>query len=55
MDQQDSYILRDIEFCTPASSLTVITGPVGSGKSTPLFVIAGEILCTHGEVSTRGT
>ena len=55
MDQQDSYILRDMEFCTPASSLTVITGPVGSGKSTLLFVIAGEILCTHGEVSCRGT
>ena len=55
MDREDSYTLQDIEFCTPASSLTVITGPVGSGKSTLLSVIAGEILCTHGEVSCRGT
>ena len=55
MDREDSYTLQDIEFCTPASSLTVITGPVGSGKSTLLSVIAGEVLCTHGEVSCRGT
>ncbi|CAH3144522.1 unnamed protein product, partial [Pocillopora meandrina] len=54
-ERQDSYILQDIEFCTPVSSLTVITGPVGSGKSTLLSVIAGEVPCTHGEVSCRGT
>ncbi|CAH3144489.1 unnamed protein product [Pocillopora meandrina] len=55
IERQDSYILQDIEFCTPASSLTVITGPVGSGKSTLLSVIASEVPCTHGEVSCRGT
>ena len=55
MDREDSYTLQDIEFCTPANSLTVITGSVGSGKSTLLSVIAGEVLCTHGEVSCRGT
>ena len=54
-ERQDYYILQDIEFCTPVSSLTVITGPVGSGKSTLLSVIAGEVPCTHGEVSCRGT
>ena len=55
MDREDSYTLQDIEFCTPANSLTVITGSVGSGKSTLLSVIAGEVLCAHGEVSCRGT
>ena len=55
MERQDSYILQDIEFCTPASSLTVITGPVGSGKSTLLSVIAGEVPCTHEELSCRGS
>ena len=55
MDREDSYTLQDIEFCTPGNSLTVITGSVGSGKSTLLSVIAGEVLCTHGEVSCRGT
>ena len=55
MDREDSYTLQDIEFFTPGNSLTVITGSVGSGKSTLLSVIAGEVLCTHGEVSCRGT
>ncbi|PFX21044.1 Multidrug resistance-associated protein 4 [Stylophora pistillata] len=54
-ERQDSYILQGIEFCALASSLTVITGPVGCGKTTLLSVIAGEVSCTHGQVSCQGT
>ena len=40
--REDEFILKDINFFAPRKSLTVITGPVGSGKCTVLSAIAGE-------------
>ena len=40
--QEDEFILQDIAFKTQPGTLTVITGPVGSGKSSLLSAIAGE-------------
>ena len=54
-NRQDEFILQDIEFTTASGSLTVITGPVGSGKSTILSAIAGEVSDTSGTITCQGT
>lgn len=48
------YILQDIEFTSAPESLTVITGPVGSGKSSLLSAIAGEVSDTSGTITFQG-
>ena len=47
---QDKYILEDISFVTPRSTLTAICGQVGSGKSTLLCAIAGQLNLSSGTV-----
>lgn len=34
LKRKDEFILQDIELTTTSGNLTVVTGPVGSGKST---------------------
>ena len=40
--RENEFILDKIKFTLPSKSLTVITGPVGSGKSSLLSAIAGR-------------
>ena len=37
-------VLRDVELAVPAGSLVALTGPVGSGKSSLLAAVLGEML-----------
>ena len=53
--RKDDFILKDIEFTVAPESLTVITGPVGSGKSVLLAAIAGEISNIKGTITRTGT
>ena len=52
--RENEFILQDIEFTTTSQSLTVITGPVGSGKSTVLSAVAGEIPDISGTITFQG-
>lgn len=51
----DSFLLQDINFLVREKSLTVITGPVGGGKSTLLAAIAGEVVKTSGNIVCPGS
>ncbi|KAF2421220.1 putative ABC transporter [Tothia fuscella] len=48
-------VLKDIDINVATGSFVVISGPTGSGKSTILRAILGEIMPTHGsiDISTR--
>nr|WGO61415.1 sulfate ABC transporter [Aneura pinguis] len=50
----DSKILDRVSLYVPESSLTVIMGPSGSGKSSLLRIIAGLDDCDHGSIWLRG-
>ena len=41
--QDDKIILRNLNICVPRSRLTMVTGPVASGKSTFCMGILGEL------------
>jgi len=49
--QSGKPILRDINTCVPAGSLTVVVGSVGSGKSSLCQALLGEIPFSEGRVS----
>jgi ABC-type multidrug transport system fused ATPase/permease subunit len=49
--QSGKPILRDIDICIPADSLTVVVGGVGSGKSSLCQALLGEIPFSEGRVS----
>ena len=53
-EREMKAILQDVEFTTIAGGLTIITGPVSSGKSTLLSVMAGEVSATSGKVTCQG-
>ena len=46
--------LRDINFNVPKGSLVAVVGQVGTGKSSLLSAILGEIHRSSGDVTTRG-
>jgi len=46
-----SFIVRDLNMEVKPGTLTVIAGPIGSGKSTILKAILGEILCESGSMN----
>lgn len=54
-NSSEKFLLRDISFVARENSLTVVTGPVGGGKSTLLATIAGEVTKTSGEIFCQGT
>ncbi|KAK2551557.1 ATP-binding cassette subfamily C member 4 [Acropora cervicornis] len=54
-NRDDEFILDDIQFTASPGSLTVITGPVGSRKSTLLSAIAGEVSDTSGTIYSQGS
>ncbi|KAL9955987.1 hypothetical protein ACROYT_G037398 [Oculina patagonica] len=47
--------VKSINFAAKDGSFAIITGPVGSGKSMLLSVIAGEIPVTEGNIQCGGT
>ena len=51
----EKYLLRDVSFEASEKSLTVITGRVGSGKSSLLAAIAGEVIKSSGNIVCSGT
>ena len=55
LKRKDEFILQDIELTTTSGSLTVVTGPVGGGKSTLLSAIAGGISDTSGIITCPET
>ncbi|OQE46818.1 hypothetical protein PENCOP_c001G04282 [Penicillium coprophilum] len=49
--EQDKFILQDINTTVPKSSLTLVVGPIGSGKSTLCKALLGEIPFHQGRVT----
>ena len=54
-EQSEKFLLQDVSFEAPERSLTVITGPVGGGKSTLLASIVGEIKKSAGSIAYDGS
>ena len=52
---RESYILHDINFEVAQKSLVVLTGPVGSGKSSVLSAINQEVALSEGSIFCPGT
>ena len=48
-------VLRDINIGLPKSSLTMVVGPIGSGKSMLLKAILGELLPSKGSIHIKST
>lgn len=48
--QDDKLTLKDINLNIPTSHLTIIVGPIASGKSTLCKVLLGEAPMAHGQV-----
>ncbi|BEI91781.1 uncharacterized protein CcaverHIS019_0406010 [Cutaneotrichosporon cavernicola] len=53
--QDDVFQLKDINLSIPSGSLTAIVGPIGSGKSSLLQGLMGEMRRTSGSVKFQGT
>ncbi|PYH37611.1 uncharacterized protein BO87DRAFT_456616 [Aspergillus neoniger CBS 115656] len=55
--EADKFVLRDVSTQLPTASLTIVVGPVGSGKSTLCKALLGEIPFSKGNVviSTMAT
>lgn len=49
--EEDNFVLRDVNVKVPKSSLTIVVGPVGSGKSTLCKALLGEIPFGESSVS----
>ena len=54
-EQNEKFLLQNVSFETPERSLTVITGPVGGGKSTLLASIVGETKTSAGSIAYDGS
>jgi len=50
----NAAILKDVTFEVKPGNLTVVVGPVGSGKSTVLLSILKELSLSQGSVHTQG-
>ncbi|KAH9820759.1 P-loop containing nucleoside triphosphate hydrolase protein [Melampsora americana] len=51
--QADDFRIGPLSLSLPAGRLTLVTGPTGSGKSTFLAAILGEIGCVEGRVEVE--
>lgn len=49
-NEADAFVLKDLSFSIPANKLTVIIGPVGSGKSVLAKTLIGEIMPAGGSI-----
>ena len=50
LDRGGRTILRDLDLRVPAGSITAVLGPSGTGKSTLLAAITGELVPAAGQV-----
>ncbi|KAJ5201107.1 hypothetical protein N7449_005910 [Penicillium cf. viridicatum] len=48
--EEDKFVLRDVSTRVPKSSLTIVVGPVGSGKTTLCKALLGEVPFSEGSV-----
>ena len=53
--RENEFVLQDINVVAAPGSFTVVTGPVGSGKSILLSAIAGMVSDINGTISYQGT
>ena len=51
---RDKMVLKDINISVPAAALTLVVGPVASGKTTLCKALLGEIAVAEGEVAVSG-
>ncbi|KAI9208345.1 P-loop containing nucleoside triphosphate hydrolase protein [Polychytrium aggregatum] len=49
------FSLKSLDLAVPRGSLVAIVGPVGSGKSSLLSAIIGELKCTSGHITLGGS
>lgn len=49
----DGHILDSVSFHVPRESISILVGPVGSGKSSLLKSILGELVLLEGELNVR--
>lgn len=49
-NEAEKFVLKDLSFSIPASRLTIIIGPVGSGKSVLVKSLIGEITPSGGNI-----
>ena len=54
LDRGGRTILRDLDLVVPAGSITAVLGPSGTGKSTLLAALTGELPPATGEVRVFG-
>lgn len=52
---ESSITLKRINICIPEGSLAAVVGPVGSGKSSFLSALLGEMEKIHGKVAVKGS
>lgn len=50
-----AWELRGVDFAAYPGSLVVVSGPTGSGKSSLLLALLGEMRVLEGEVAVRGS
>ena len=55
LDRGGRTILRGLDLDIPQGSMTTVLGPSGTGKSTLLAAITGELVPTEGRVEVFGT
>lgn len=49
----DDHVLDSVSFNVPRESISIVVGPVGSGKSSLLKSILGELVLLEGELNVR--
>ncbi|AKC86750.1 ABC transporter ATP-binding protein [Pseudoxanthomonas suwonensis] len=54
LDRGGRTILHDLDLAVPAGSITAVLGPSGTGKSTLLAAVTGELVPAAGEVRVFG-
>ena len=54
LDRGGRTILHDLDLVVPTGSITVVLGPSGTGKSTLLAAITGELVPAAGQVQVFG-
>ncbi|KAN0009360.1 hypothetical protein ACTFIU_006645 [Dictyostelium citrinum] len=54
-EKEDSFGLKDINFQATGQSLTMVVGSVGSGKSTLVQAMLGELETIEGEIGIKGS
>ncbi|KAH9715829.1 multidrug resistance-associated protein 11 [Citrus sinensis] len=54
-EKEQNVVLNQVSLCLPKGSLVAVIGEVGSGKSSLLNSILGEMMLTHGSIHASGS